>query len=73
MELVLGMALKLYTSVVKRLKLCQKNLVFNPYFCRSYSGKTRRVAGLFAGGGRGANLFKTFIKVRYNLTGTISS
>ena len=31
--------------------------------------------GLFAGGGRGwgANLFKTFIKVRYTLSGKISS
>ena len=31
------------------------------------------VGGFFAGGGGGANLFKTFIKVKYSLSKKISS
>ena len=40
----------------------------NPYVCRSYGGKTD--SGAFLPGG--PNLFKTFIKVKYTLSGKIS-
>ena len=40
----------------------------NPYVCRSYGGKTD--GGAFLPGG--PNLFKTFIKVKYTLSGEIS-
>ena len=41
----------------------QKILGSNPNVCTNYSGET----------GRGTNLFKTFIKVGYILSGKISS
>ena len=46
LELALGMALKVYTSVGKRLKLkVRKFLGINSYVCRSYKGKTGRGRG----------------------------
>ena len=70
LELALGIAFKFYTSVVKKVveTKSQKILGSNPYVCRSYSGKPGW--GAFFGQ---SNIFKTFIKVRYNLLGKILS
>ena len=50
LELALGMALKFYTSVAKGLKLKVREFCCgaNSYICRSYRGKTSRVAGFLA-------------------------
>ena len=63
-----------YTSVVKKLELqVRKYWHLIPTVVRVTAEKL--VEGLFAGEGLGGgtNLFKTFIKVRYTLSGKISS
>ena len=69
LELALSMALKPYTGVGKMLKLnARKCWSLIPTFVGVTAEKL--VEGLFAGG---LNILKTFIKVRYTLSGKISS
>ena len=69
------MGVTFYTSVVKKLELqVRKYWHLIPTVVRVTAEKL--VEELFAGeglGGGGTNLFKTFIKVRYTLSGKISS
>ena len=69
LELALDMALKFYTSVVKGLKLKIRKVWG---IILTFVGVTveKLVGGLFS---RRSNLFETFIKVRYTLSGKISS
>ena len=69
LEVALSLALKFYTSVVKRLKLyVRKFWRLIPKFVGVTAEKL--VGGPFH---QGLNLFKTFIKVRYTLSVKISS
>ena len=69
LELALSMTIKPYTGVGKMLKLnARKCWSLIPTFVGVTAEKL--VEGLFAGG---LNILKTFIKVRYTLSGKISS